>query len=212
VTGSISYLYYANRIFQLPLALFAIATSIALFPRIARFLKNKDEAKALAFLEKAFWFLAFLLIGSTVGGYMLAHEITWALFERGAFSTEDTYNTTAVLQMYMIGLIPFGLQKLFVLWLYAQEMQMRAAKIATFSLAAYIILALSLISPMGVSGLALASTMSGFVSFILTIRVFGTAQFFKMLKSVKSLYLILLTSLLIIILLFLKEYLKQFII
>ncbi|MDD2789190.1 MAG: murein biosynthesis integral membrane protein MurJ [Sulfurimonas sp.] len=212
VSGSISYLYYANRIFQLPLALFAIATSIALFPRIARFLKNKDEAKALAFLEKAFWFLAFLLIGSTVGGYMLAHEITWALFERGAFSAEDTKNTTAVLQMYMIGLIPFGLQKLFVLWLYAQEMQMRAAKIATFSLAAYIILALSLISPMGVSGLALASTMSGFVSFILTIRVFGTAQFFKMLKSIKSLYLILLTSLLIIILLFLKEYLKQFII
>ncbi|DAB30665.1 MAG TPA: murein biosynthesis integral membrane protein MurJ, partial [Sulfurimonas sp. UBA12504] len=46
VTGSISYLYYANRIFQLPLALFAIATSIALFPRIARFLKNKDEEKA----------------------------------------------------------------------------------------------------------------------------------------------------------------------
>ena len=56
ITGSISYLYYANRIFQLPLALFAIATSVALFPRIARYIKNKDDTKALKFLEKAFWF------------------------------------------------------------------------------------------------------------------------------------------------------------
>jgi len=171
VTGSISYLYYANRIFQLPLALFAIATSIALFPRIARYLKNNDEAKAKEFLQKAFWFLAFLLTASTIGGIILSREITWLLFERGAFSSQDTTNTTAVLQMYMIGLLPFGLQKLFVLWLYAKEMQMKAAKIATFSLGAYVIFALSFISPMGVSGLALASTLGGFVSFILTLRV-----------------------------------------
>ncbi|MGB3961231.1 MAG: murein biosynthesis integral membrane protein MurJ [Sulfurimonas sp.] len=211
VTGSISYLYYANRIFQLPLALFAIATSIALFPKIARYLKNKDEEKALAYLEKAFWFLAFLLVGSTIGGTMLAHEITWVLFERGAFNAEDTKNTTAVLQMYMIGLIPFGLQKLFVLWLYAQEMQMRAAKIATFSLAAYIILALSLITPMGVSGLALASTMSGFMSFILTIRVFGVSQFLQMLKSIKSLYLLLSIAILVTLLIFIKTYIAPYI-
>lgn len=190
VTGSISYLYYANRIFQLPLALFAIATSIALFPRIARYLKNQEEQKALAFLEKAFWFLAFLLVGSTIGGVILAHEITWFLFERGAFNAQDTANTTAVLQMYMIGLIPFGLQKLFVLWLYAKEMQMRAAKIATFSLVAYIVLALALITPMGVSGLALASTASGFVSFILTIQVFGIQKFLDIFYHKKALYLL----------------------
>lgn len=212
VTGSISYLYYANRIFQLPLALFAIATSIALFPRIARYLKNKDEQRALAFLEKAFWFLAFLLVASTITGVTLAHEITWILFERGAFSAHDTANTTAVLQMYMIGLIPFGLQKLFVLWLYAQEMQMRAAKIATFSLIAYIVLALALITPMGVSGLALASTTSGFVSFILTIRVFGVQNFLNIIKSKKSLYLLLGTLVLTFLLLMLKNFLSQFII
>jgi putative peptidoglycan lipid II flippase len=212
VTGSISYLYYANRIFQLPLALFAIATSIALFPRIARYLKNQDEKRALAFLEKAFWFLAFLLVGSAIGGYILAHEITWALFEHGAFTEKDTANTTAVLQMYMIGLIPFGLQKLFVLWLYAKEMQMRAATIATFSLITYILLALVLIKPMGASGLALASTMGGFVSFILTIRVFGTQNFLDIIKSKKSLYLLVGTIVLVFLLLALKNFLSQFII
>ncbi len=189
-TGSISYLYYANRIFQLPLALFAIATSIALFPKIARYLKNNDEAKAKANLKKAFWFLAFVLTASTIGGIILSKEITWLLFQRGAFSATDTANTTAVLQMYMIGLLPFGLQKLFVLWLYAKEMQMQAAKIATLSLGVYVVMALSFISPFGVAGLALASTLGGVVSFVFTLKVFGFHEFFNFLKSKNSIYLL----------------------
>ena len=211
ITGSISYLYYANRIFQLPLALFAIATSIALFPRIARYIKNKDETKALEFLQKAFWFLLFLLSASAIGGFILAQEITWLLFQRGAFSAEDTSNTTAVLQMYMIGLLPFGLQKLFLLWLYAKEMQLHAAKIATFSLAAYLIFALSLIFPMGVSGLALASTISGFMSFTLTIRAFGVKNFFDILRNKKAIYLILGAILLTILLLIFKDFISAYI-
>lgn len=211
VTGSISYLYYANRIFQLPLALFAIATSVALFPRVARYIKNKDETKALEFLSKAFWFLTFLLVASTIGGLILAKEITWLLFERGAFNAEDTANTTLVLQMYLLGLIPFGLQKLFVLWLYAKEMQMRAAKIATYSLVTYIIFALLLISPMGVGGLALASTIGGFISFTLTIKVFGVKNFLDMLHSKNTLYLVTAAVLLTILLLIFKDFIGSFI-
>ncbi|QSZ41631.1 murein biosynthesis integral membrane protein MurJ [Sulfurimonas aquatica] len=212
VTGSISYLYYANRIFQLPLALFAIATSIALFPRIARYLKNSDEEKAKENLKKAFWFLMFLLTASTIGGIVLSHEITWLLFQRGAFSSNDTQNTTAVLQMYMIGLLPFGLQKLFVLWLYAKEMQRRAAKIATISLLSYIVLALAFISPLGVSGLALASTLGGFVSFFFTLRVFGMKNFFDILRSKNSIYLIVCAIIFTIVLLYIQKYINQFII
>jgi len=189
MSGSISYLYYANRIFQLPLALFAIATSVALFPKIARYLKNGDEKKAQENLAKAFWFLAFILSASTIGGIILSQEITWLLFERGAFDTSDTQNTTAVLQMYMIGLLPFGLQKLFVLWLYAKELQMQAAKIATISLITYITFALLFITPFGVSGLALASTIGGFISFFFTLRTFGIENFFAILRSKNSIYL-----------------------
>ena len=188
--GSISYLYYANRIFQLPLALFAIATSVALFPKIARYLKNNDEAKAKENLKKAFWFLAFILTASTIGGIILAKEITWLLFERGAFTPTDTANTTAVLQMYMIGLLPFGLQKLFILWLYAKEMQMQAAKIASLSLGVYAVMAFAFISPFGVAGLALASTLGGLVSFIFTIKTYGMRNFMEIIHSKYTLYLL----------------------
>jgi putative peptidoglycan lipid II flippase len=210
-TGSISYLYYANRIFQLPLALFAIATSIALFPRVARYLKNNDEEKAKANLKKAFWFLMFVLTGSTIGGIILAKEITWLLFERGAFDAQDTLNTTAVLQMYMLGLLPFGIQKLFVLWLYAKELQMKAAKIATLSLGVYITFALAFISPLGVAGLALASTLGGLVSFIFTIKVFGLQNFLDILRSKNILYLIVGSVLLIILLLIFKDFISVYI-
>jgi len=205
VTGSISYLYYANRIFQLPLALFAIATSIALFPRVARYLKNGDETKAMHNMQKAFWFLLFLLGASTIGGFILSKEIIHLLFERGAFSAQDTQMSAAVLQMYIIGLLPYGLQKLLLLWLYAKEMQLRAAKIATFSLLAYVLMALLLISPMGVSGLALASTLSGFVGFTLTIKAFGVKNFFAILRSKNALYFSIGAVIFTILILLIKE-------
>ena len=83
ITGSVSYLFYANRIFQLPLALIAIATATVLFPAISKALKNKNETQAYVNLSSAFWLLAFLLGFATVGGLLLAEPIIWLLFEHG---------------------------------------------------------------------------------------------------------------------------------
>lgn len=209
--GSISYLYYSNRVFQLPLALFAIATSIAIFPRVARFIKNNEHDKALAYMQKAFWFLATILMLSTLGGFILSDEIVKILFQRGAFSKVDAVNTSFVLQMYLIGLLPFGLNKLFSLWLYASQLQIKAAKIASYSLISNIVLSLALISPMGASGLALASTISGFLSFILTVKVFGTRQFLDIITSKKALYWLLAAVLFTFFLLWFKDFIDGYI-
>lgn len=180
ISGSISYLYYANRVFQLPLALFAIATSIALFPTIARHIKNKNENLALKQLQKAFYLLLLILGISTIIGAVFSTQIVWLLFERGAFDSADTLNTSSVLFMYMLGLLPFGLAKIFSLWLYAHEQQIQAAKISAKSLLFNIVFSLLLIIPMGASGLALASTLSGFVLFYLTIKQFGYNKFLQL--------------------------------
>ncbi|WP_345991355.1 murein biosynthesis integral membrane protein MurJ [Sulfurimonas sp. HSL-1716] len=209
--GSISYLYYSNRVFQLPLALFAIATSTAIFPRIARFLRNNDHTNALNYLQKAFWFLATILMLSTLGGFILSDEIVKLLFQRGAFSQTDAVHTSFVLKMYLIGLLPFGLNKLFSLWLYASQLQLKAAKIASYSLISNVILSLALISPMGAGGLALASTISGFLSFILTIKVFGTQQFLDIISSKKALYWLLSALLFTFFLLWFKDFIDGYI-
>jgi len=177
-SGSISYLYYANRVFQLPLALFAIATSVALFPTIAKAIKNKDEQTALKYLKKAFYILLGLLGTATLIGIVFNHFIVWLLFQRGAFSTVDTTTTAQVLAMYLIGLVPFGLAKIFSLWLYAYEKQGITAKITMKSLVWNIVFSLLFISHYGVIGLAFASSLSGFILLHLTLKAFGYKKFY----------------------------------
>ncbi|MCF6200621.1 MAG: murein biosynthesis integral membrane protein MurJ [Hydrogenimonas sp.] len=186
VSGSISYLFYANRLFQLPLALFATAASVALFPSVSKLLKNSkvDEAKSES--QKVFWLLVALLGGATAIGVILSHEIVELLFQRGAFKESDTLNTSAVLVMYLAGLLPFGLAKLFSLWLYASHRQAEAAKIAAKSLLFNILFSIILIYPMKAPGLALASSIGGWILLFLTLKAVGPQIFLDIMRSKKA--------------------------
>ncbi|SFV58799.1 Proposed peptidoglycan lipid II flippase MurJ [hydrothermal vent metagenome] len=183
VTGSVSYLFYANRIFQLPLALIAIATATVLFPSVSKALKNNKEKEAYENLHQAFWLLAFLLGFAMLGGIILAEPIVWLLFERGKFTVIETMETVSVLQMYMIGLLPFGLAKLFSLFLYASHRHLKAAKIAFYSLIVSLSASLILMQSMGASGLALAGSIGGWVLFVFTIKEVGYKRFTNIIKS-----------------------------
>ncbi len=183
ISGSISYLYYANRVFQLPLAIFAIATSIALFPMVAKAIKNQNENEALKLMKKSALILFVVLSFSMVIGVVFNEFIIKLLFERGAFTSHDTKNTALILSMYLIGLLPFGLAKIFSLWLYAKEQQILTAKISAQALIANIIFSLILIQPLEAVGLALSGTLSGFVLFFLTLKAFGFKKFIEMFKA-----------------------------
>lgn len=189
VSGSISSLFYANQVFQLPLALIAIAASTALFPSISKALSNNREEEAYSNLGKAFWLLLAALSVAMVGGMMFSEPIIWLLFERGHYTQHDTLLTSKVLIMYLVGLVPFGLSKLFSLYLYASHRQAKAAKIATMSLGVNVIASLSLMNYMGAAGLALAGSLGGWVLFALTVKEVGIDHFKSMVISVKAIYL-----------------------
>ena len=189
--GSVSYLFYANRIFQLPFAIIALAITTALFPAIAKAIKNENHILAYQNLHKAFWLLSVLLGLSVLGGILLREPIIWLLFERGNFTIQDTHNTADVLMMYMVGLIPFGLAKLFSLYLYAMHKHLKAAKIAGVSLIVNLIFSLALMKPMGAAGLALAGSIGGIVQLIFTAREIGWKIVFDIVKTKKSFYFIL---------------------
>lgn len=188
--GSVSYLFYANRVFQLPFAIIALAITTALFPTIAKAIKNGNHDLAYKNLHKSFWLLCALLGVSVLGGVLLAEPIVWLLFERGAFDIEDTLNTADVLVMYMAGLIPFGLAKLFSMYLYAMQKHLKAAKIAVISLIVNVIFSVILMHPMGAPGLALAGSIGGAVQMVLTIREVGWSIFLDLLKSRYTLYFV----------------------
>ena len=176
-SGAISYLYYANRIFQLPLAIFAIAISTALFPMVAKAIKAGQEQKALLAMKRAFWFLLFMLLVCAVGGIMLREQIIWLLYEHGKFSRADTLECAMVFGAYMAGLVPFGCARIFSLYLYSHSKQALAAKISAISLLVGVVFSLVLMQFWGAFGLALAGSLSGFVLFALTIRAFGFGEF-----------------------------------
>ncbi|MFA6144224.1 MAG: murein biosynthesis integral membrane protein MurJ [Sulfurimonas sp.] len=190
VAGSVSYLFYANRVFQLPFAIIALAITTALFPSIAKAIKNNNHTLAYKNLHKSFWLLSALLGLSALGGILLSEPIVWLLFERGNFTITDTHNTADVLRMYMVGLIPFGLAKLFSLYLYAMHKHIKAAKIAAASLIVNVIFSLILMQPLGAAGLALAGSIGGAVQLILTIKEVGWNIFFNLLKTKFSLYFV----------------------
>ena len=175
--GSISYLYYANRLFQLPFALFAIAISTVLFPQITKAISLNQIDKAQIQMKKAFWYLLYLLTLAFIFAVINSKEIVKLLFERGAFTHKDTIMTSYVLIMYMIGLIPFGLNKLFSSYLYATHKHLKSAKISAISLGVNIVFSLILIVPLKVLGLALASSIGGIVLFVLTLKEYGFREF-----------------------------------
>ncbi|MDY0195689.1 MAG: murein biosynthesis integral membrane protein MurJ [Sulfurovaceae bacterium] len=207
VAGSVSYLFYANRVFQLPFAIIALAITTALFPAISKAIKNENETLAFANLSKAFWLLSLLLGVSVLGGILLAEPIVWLLFERGNFTPQDTRNTADVLMMYMVGLIPFGLAKLFSLYLYAMHKHLKAAKIAVASLVINLIFSVILMQPFGAAGLALAGSIGGMAQMILTIREVGWDRFVEIIKNIKTLYFLIGMTIFGIILYFINQFL-----
>jgi putative peptidoglycan lipid II flippase len=190
VTGSISYLYFANRVFQFPLAIFAIATTIAIFPRVSKLIKQNRDGEARKIFKKSFWLLAYMLSLSTLIGVLFAEEIVQLLFERGAFSEADRLATAQVLIFYLLGLSIFGVSKLFSLWLYAHERIGTSAKISTYSLIVKIVSALLLIQPLGASGLALSTTISSLTLLVFTLNEFGWKNIRVIIFDKLGLYLI----------------------
>lgn len=201
--GGVSVLNFANRIFQLPLALFAIAISSALFPTIAKAIEQKDEKRALANLKTAFWFLLITLSVCTMGGIMLSNEIVWLLFERKNFVREDTLLVAWAFIGYMIGLLPFGLTRIFSLWLYSKKQQAKAAKISVIALAIGTCLSGALILSLRYYNItegilwdlryfliALAGSIGGIVLMIFNIKAFGIHNFLVIMRHKKyALYL-----------------------
>jgi len=212
VAGSISHLFYANRLFQFPLAIFAIATSTAIFPKIAKHIKQNNQTKAINLLKKSTWFLLFSLSFATIVGIVFSKEIVYIILQRGAFSINDTTITSQTLTMFLCGLLPFGLAKIFSLWLYSNHKQAQAAKISAIALVSNIIFSLILISPLKVEGLALSSSLSGLVLFILTIKYFGIKNFLDILWYKRYIFIYILFIIFTIILtLSIKGFLSAYI-
>ena len=102
--GAVSWLYFADRVAQLPLGIFGIALGTALLPRLSAQFSAADHEGARASLAQAILFAAFLVIPATAALVAIAPEIVTGLFAYGAFSTADAAASAAALAAYAAGM------------------------------------------------------------------------------------------------------------
>ncbi|MCA8930311.1 MAG: murein biosynthesis integral membrane protein MurJ, partial [Alphaproteobacteria bacterium] len=162
--GAISYLYYADRIYQLPLGVIGIGIGTALLPSLSRALKGETAAAANAALNRALELSLFLTLPAAVALAVIPEAIVRVLFQRGAFAATDTVATAWVLAAYAVGLPAFVLVKVLSPGFFAREDTATPVKIATASIALNIALGFALYRPLGVVGLAVATTVASWAN------------------------------------------------
>ncbi|HSE77385.1 MAG TPA: murein biosynthesis integral membrane protein MurJ [Alphaproteobacteria bacterium] len=163
-TGSVSYLYYADRIYELPLAVIGIAIGTALLPALARQVRRGEDAAALSTQNRGLEAALLLTLPAAAALVVLARPIIAVLFERGAFGGFAVDATAAALQAYALGLPAYVLIKVLTPGFYAREDTATPVKIAIACVVANTALALILMRPLAHVGIALASALAAWLN------------------------------------------------
>ena len=217
VEGGISILYYAERLYQLPLALFGISIGTVLLPTLSNLDIKKDLNKINSVISNTIKFALIMIIPSAVGLSAISVPIISLIYEHGMFNDLNTLNVSSVLIAFSIGLPAFALIKIYLPIFYSMGNTKTPLFYSLISTAINLILAIFLFNPFGVVGIALSTSISSWINFILLllgskkykIRISSKKykiDFFKIILTAAfmALFIIILSKHLIQISLFLK--------
>lgn len=162
-SGSISYLYYADRLQQLPLGVVGIAVGTALLPLLSRSIASNNHKESQNLFNRALE-AVFLLSLPAAAALMVASEpIMRTLFQHGAFTENDASMTAFVLMCYAVGLPAYIASKVFQSACFARQDTKTPVKIAMICSVLNIIFGVGLAQVIGVAGIALATGIVGWI-------------------------------------------------
>ncbi len=160
-------LYTANRLVQLPLSMFGMATAVAILPSLSRAGARNELHAIRQIMTSGFRQSYFLVFPSMMGLIVLGEPIVRLLFERGNFTATDTAQTTSALTLYASGLLSFAWVKVAVSGFYAVQNTRTPVIVASVSMLMNVLLNFVLVGPLGFQGLALATSISFTLNFVL---------------------------------------------
>ena len=158
--GSVSYLYYAERLFQLPLGIFAVSVGTASLPSLSRLAARNDLEAFRETLVESFRMTAFIVLPAAVGLLVLAEPILTVLLQRGSFGPEATHATAQALAFFALTLIPVAGVKVVIPAYYALNDMKIPVTSAFWALGVDVVASVALMGPLRHSGLAAASALS----------------------------------------------------
>ena len=160
----VSWLYYADRIFQLPLGVIGVAIGVVLLPDLSHKLRSGDHDAVLASENRALEFALLLTMPAAIALFIASGPIMCVLFERGAFTAADTQATAAMLSALALGLPAFVMIKVLHPSYFAREDTKTPMIYAGVAMASTVILSFVLFLAVGATGIAIASMLSGWIN------------------------------------------------
>ncbi len=164
VTGSVSWLYYSDRLMEFPLGVFGVALATVILPNLS---KKHQRASHRSFSHTLDWALRWAwLVGlpATAGLIVLAGPMVVTLFNYGAFNAHDVAMTRLSLIAFSVGLLGFLLIKVLATGFYARQDMKTPVRIGVIALFANIGFSLALVFGLAHTGLALATSLAAFVN------------------------------------------------
>ena len=165
--GSISYLYYADRLVQFPLALFTVSVSTVIFPRLASFVASNRQWDAAELFSRGLQLIFFITLPAMAGLMVLRRPIVALLFFQGKFQMTAVLETSAVLFFLSMGLWAFSGTRLFGSLFYAFSDIKTPFMAGICAIGVNMVLGWELMKTMGHSGLALSLSLSGVINLMI---------------------------------------------
>ena len=168
--GSVSWLYYSDRLVELPLGVFAIAISTVILPSLSRQQANSSAEEFRATLDWAMRMVLLIAIPAAVALFILAEPILMTLFQYGKLTERDVAMASFSLQAYSVGLLAFMLIKVLAPGYFSRQDTKTPVKIGIIAMVANMVLNIALVVPLhmylqlGHIGLALATSLSAFLN------------------------------------------------
>lgn len=169
--GAIAALQYADRIYQLPLGVVGVAVGVVLLPELSRALKGGQVKEAASIQNRSLEFVLFLTLPAAAGLWVLSEPIIRVLYERGAFSAENTTVVASILAIYGIGLPGFVMIKALQPGFYAREDTKTPMRFTMVSVVVNSGLAITLFPLLAERGIATAEAAAGWIN---TVLLFST--------------------------------------
>lgn len=162
--GAVSWLYYADRLNQLPLGIIGIGVGTALLPTMSRLLGAGDEAAAMAQQNRAVELVLMLTLPAAAGLVVAAEPIIRVLFEHGQFSAADSAATAAALAGFALGLPAYVLIKALTPGFHARADTRTPVRVALAAMLVNLAANLALVWPLGHVGIALGTAVSAWMN------------------------------------------------
>ena len=163
-TGSVSWLYYSDRLVELPLGIFGIAIATVILPSLSRQHVSESIEGFRATLDWALKLVCLMALPAALALFVLAEPLIMTLFQYGAMTANDVTMAAMSLRAYSVGLLAFMLIKVLAPGYYSRQDTKTPVKIGMWAMAANMVLNLILIWPLQHAGLALATSLSAFLN------------------------------------------------